>query len=165
MLFGDGDAIPNINIRVLITADQTGGRFSAMAGVLAPRSLVVPHTHAREDELGFVQRGRIGARVGDRDVVVDAGQFVFRPHGVVHALWNPTDEPAVTVEIISPGGLERFFQELGQRAVSGTLTREDMTELAARYDSPFHTELIPELVEAYGVQPGRPWREPSGPLP
>ncbi len=128
-----------------------------LTGELGPRSLIVPHTHAREDELSFVQRGRIGARVGDRDVTVAAGGFVFRPRGVVHALWNPTDEPAVTVEFISPGGLERFFEQLGRLRLSGPLSQADLIALSNRYESPFHPELIPELVNIYGVHPRPPW--------
>ena len=107
--------------------------------------------------MSFVQQGRIGARVGDRDSVVEAGEFLFRPRGVPHAVWNPMDEPAVTVEFISPGGLECFFEELGQLRLSGSLTQADLVELSDRYDTRFHPELIPALVNSYGVHPLPPW--------
>lgn len=128
-----------------------------LTGELGPGSLVVPHSHAREDELSFVQRGRIGARVGGRDVTVEAGGFLFRPRGVLHALWNPTDEPAVTLEFISPGGLERFFEELGRLRLSRPVSEADLIALSNRYESTFHPELIPELVNTHGVHPGPPW--------
>ena len=153
----EGEPIAGTAVRWVIRSDQTDGRFSVLTGGLGPRSLIVPHTHAREYELSFVQQGRIGARVGDRDAVVEAGGFLFRPRGVLHALWNPTDEPAVTVEFISPGGLERFFEELGQLRLGGSLTQAGLIELSDRYDSRFHPELIPELVDRYGVHPLPPW--------
>lgn len=96
--------------------------------------------------------------------MVKAGGFLFRPRGVLHALWNPTDEPAVTVEFTSPGGIERFFEELGQRRLSGPLTQADLIELSNRYDSRFHPELIPELVKRYGVHPLPPWTVGDPPI-
>ena len=153
----EGEPITGTGVRCVIRSEQTDGRFSVLTGELGARSLIVPHTHAREDELSFVRHGRIGARVGDRDAVVEAGEFLFRPRGVLHALWNPTDEPAVTVEFISPGGLECFFEELGQLRLSGPLTQTKLIELSERYESHFHPELIPELVDTYAVQPLPPW--------
>jgi mannose-6-phosphate isomerase-like protein (cupin superfamily) len=153
----EGEPIAGTAVRCVIGSDQTDGRFTVLTGEVGPRSLIVPHTHAREDELSFVQQGRIGARVGDRDAVVEAGEFLFRPRGVLHALWNPMDEPAVTVEFISPGGIERFFEELGQLRLSGPRSQADLIELSDRYDSRFHPELIPELVTSYGVHPLPPW--------
>ena len=38
-----------------------------------------------------VFRGRIGPRVGDTDLVVDEGGFLFKPRDIVRAIWNPTD--------------------------------------------------------------------------
>ena len=160
----EGEPIAGTAVRCVIRSDQTDGRFSVLTGELGPRSLIVPHTHAREDELSFVHEGRIGARVGDRDAVVEAGGFLFRPRGVPHAVWNPTDEPAVTVEFISPGGIERFFEELGKRRLSGPLTQADLIELSNRYDSQFHPELIPELVKRYGVYPLPPWTIGDSPI-
>ena len=78
-----GEAIPGTPFRHLIRAADTEGRFSAQSAVLRPGKLVVPHTHQNEDEFSFVFRGRIGGRVGDQDVVVDEGGFLFKPRGVM----------------------------------------------------------------------------------
>jgi mannose-6-phosphate isomerase-like protein (cupin superfamily) len=153
----EGEPIAGTAVRCIVGSDRTGGRFCVLTGELGPRSLVVPHTHAGEDELSFVQQGRIGARVGDHDVTVEAGGFLFRPRGVLHALWNPTDQPAVTVEFICPGGLERFFEELGRLRLSRGLSHAGLVALANRYDSPFQPELIAELAHTYGVRPLPPW--------
>ncbi|MGB8381653.1 MAG: hypothetical protein WCG47_10460 [Dermatophilaceae bacterium] len=42
--------------------------------------------------------------------------MLFKPRGIVHALWNPTDEPVVVIEFISPAGFEHFFEEMGAPA-------------------------------------------------
>jgi hypothetical protein len=43
-----------------------------------------------------------------------AGSVVAKPRGIPHAFWNPTDEPARVLELIVPGGFERYFVELGE---------------------------------------------------
>jgi quercetin dioxygenase-like cupin family protein len=144
-----GEAIPGTPFRNMITAADTGGRFSSLSVVLGPGDLVLPHSHRDEDEFSFVFRGRIGGRVGDQDVVVEEGGFLFRPRGIVHALWNPTDVEAITLEFISPSGLEGFFEEIG--GLQEGASPETVSEIGARYGLTFHPELIAELSELYGV--------------
>ena len=146
-----GEAIPGTPFRHLIGAADTEGRFSTQSAVLQPGKLVVPHTHQNEDEFSFVFRGRIGGRVGNQDVVVDEGGFLFKPRGVVHALWNPTDLDAIVIEFISPAGFEGFFEEMGAlRAGAGP---DIIREIATRYGQTPHPELIAELTDLYNVSP------------
>lgn len=144
-----GEAIPGTSFRHLIKAADTGGRFSTQSAVLKPGRLVIPHSHRDEDEFSFVFRGRIGGRVGDRDVVVEEGGFLFKPRGIVHALWNPTDVEAIVVEFISPAGFEGFFEEMG--ALQSGADPEIIREIATRYGQTPHPELVAELSELYGV--------------
>jgi hypothetical protein len=109
----------------------------------------MPHSHTYEDEFSFVFRGRIGGRVGDRDLVVDEGGFLFKPRGLVHALWNPTDVEAIVIEFISPGGFERFFEEMG--ALQQPASPSSIHEIAARYGQTPHPELVAELTDRYNV--------------
>jgi hypothetical protein len=108
----------------------------------------MPHSHRDEDEFSFAFRGRIGGRVGDHDVVVEEGGFLFKPRGIVHAL---SDVETITLELISPAGLEGFFEEIG-RLQEGA-SPEIVGEIATRYGLTLHPELIPELSELYGVSP------------
>jgi quercetin dioxygenase-like cupin family protein len=144
-----GDAIPRTPFRHLIRAADTDGRFSAQSAVMRPHELVIPHSHNYEDEFTFVFRGRIGGRVGDQDLVVDEGGFLFKPRGVVHAMWNPTDVEAIVLEFISPAGFEGFFEEMG--ALQEGVPPDTIREIATRYGQTPHPELIAELSERYGV--------------
>ena len=146
-----GEAIPGSPFRRMITAADTGGRFSTLSAVLEPGDLVLPHSHRDEDEFSFVFRGRIGGRVGDHDVVVEEGGFLFKPRGIVHALWNPTDVEAMVVEFLSPAGLEDFFEEIGGLPEGASL--ETVTEIGTRYGLTLYPELIAGLSELYGVSP------------
>jgi quercetin dioxygenase-like cupin family protein len=146
-----GEAIPGSPFRRMITAADTGRRFSSLSAVLGPGDLVLPHSHRDEDEFSFVFRGRIGGRVGDHDVVVEEGGFLFKPRGIVHAIWNPTNVEAIVVELLSPAGLEDFFEEIGGLPEGASL--ETVTEIGTRYGLTLHPELIAELSELYGVSP------------
>ena len=146
-----GKPIPGTPFRHLVRAADTEGRFSAQSAVLRPGKLVVPHTHRDEDEFSFVFRGRIGGRVGDQDVVVDEGGFLFKPRGIVHALWNATDVDAVVIEFISPAGFEGFFEEMG--ALQTGAGPDVVREIAERHGQTPHPELIAELAQLYAVSP------------
>ena len=111
---GRAESIPDSPFLQKILGSGTDGRYFLLAATMAPRGLVIPHTHTREDEFTFVHRGEIGARVGEQEVTVTTGSFLFKPRGIPHAMWNPTDEPAILLEIISPTGFEQFFVEVSR---------------------------------------------------
>jgi mannose-6-phosphate isomerase-like protein (cupin superfamily) len=146
-----GEAIPGTYFRHMIRTADTGGRFSSLSAILGPGDLTPPHSHRDEDEFTFVFRGRIGGRVGDHDVGVEEGGFLFKPRGIVHTLWNPTDVEAIVIGIISPPGLEDFFEEIG--GLSEGASPEAVPEIGTRYGLTFHPELIAELSALYGVSP------------
>jgi quercetin dioxygenase-like cupin family protein len=146
-----GEPIHGTPFRHLIKAADTEGRFSAQSVVLGPGRLVVPHSHQNEDEFSFVFRGRIGGRVGDQDAVVDEGGFLFKPRGIVHALWNPTDVAAIVIEFISPAGFEGFFEEMA--ALRAGADPDTVREIAIRYGQTPYPDLTAELSELYGVFP------------
>ena len=102
-----------LGVRFMVGAERSGGGFSLVEHPIAPRGLAAPmHVHEREDEYTFVLEGSVGVQVGDEVRVAHAGDLVFKPRGVWHAFWNAGDEPARALEIISPGGFERYFSEL-----------------------------------------------------
>jgi hypothetical protein len=77
---------------------------------------------------------------------------------VPHAFWNPTDEPARLLEIISPGGFERYFADLAE-VFSASPAAPDPQRLAAvaeRYDLDLDLSSVPRLAAAYGLQIGPP---------
>jgi quercetin dioxygenase-like cupin family protein len=90
-----------------------GEGFSLVEHPIAPRTLAAPmHTHEHEDEYSYVLEGEVGVQIGDEVRYATPGDLVIKPRGIPHAFWNRTDEPARLLEIISPGGFERYFAEL-----------------------------------------------------
>ncbi|MDX6646402.1 MAG: hypothetical protein QOK40_2129 [Miltoncostaeaceae bacterium] len=76
---------------------------------MEPGGFVVPHAHAREDEVVRVLDGRIGVRVADETGWAEAGAQLVAPQGVPHMFWNVEPDPARLLAIFAPAGFERFF--------------------------------------------------------
>jgi mannose-6-phosphate isomerase-like protein (cupin superfamily) len=90
------------------------GRLAMVEHPMAPGVLAAPvHTHTREDECSYVLAGRIEALIGDGEVQAGPGDIVWKPRDVPHTFWNPGPERALVVEVITPGGLEGYFEERG----------------------------------------------------
>lgn len=141
--------IPNL---LRIDGDRMAGRVAVVEHPIAPGALVPPHTHTREDEISYVVRGTIGARVGDEFIAGPPGAYVLKPRGIPHAFWNASPEPARIVEIIVPAGFERFFVELDDLGREGRLNSDRHAELGGRYGVRYHEEWIAELTERFGVR-------------
>jgi hypothetical protein len=110
------------------------------------------HTHRTEDEYSYVLEGTIGVEIGGETLEASAGDLVEKPRGIPHAFWNPADEPARLLELIVPGGFERYFTELDAiLARSGPPDLEALAELAARYDLEVDPGSIPRLAAAHGL--------------
>ncbi len=135
-----------------IDGDRMAGRVAVVEHPIAPGALVPPHTHTREDEVSYVVRGTIGARVGDEFITAPPGAYVLKPRGIPHAFWNAGPEPARIVEIIVPAGFERFFAELDELARQGRLDSHRHADLGERYGVRYHDEWIAALTERFGVR-------------
>lgn len=51
-------------------------------------------------------------QVGERAYEAGAGTVAFVPRGTPHTFANPTQAPARSLVLVSPGGFERYFDEL-----------------------------------------------------
>jgi hypothetical protein len=64
-----------------------------------------------------VLTGEIGFRSDESEVVLGPGGYITKPRGQMHAMWNAGSEPGRVIEIITPGGFENYFRELGELLV------------------------------------------------
>ena len=155
----DGKAgfLGSIGVRFMIDGDETGGGFSLVEHPMPPRALAAPlHRHNREDEYSFVLEGKVGALLGEKVLVGEPGDLIFKPRNQWHTFWNAGDEPARILEIIAPAGFERFFEELVDL---GGVTQADpqvLAELSARYELEMDPESIPMLLERFDLVVGEP---------
>lgn len=144
-----------IGVRFMVNGDESGGGFALVEHPLGPHALGAPlHRHSREDEYSFVLEGRIGARLGDEIVFGEPGDLIFKPRDQWHTFWNAGETDARILEIISPAGFERYFEELVELFLPGRPAPEVLREVAGRYGLEVDPSSIPLLVAEHGLITG-----------
>jgi mannose-6-phosphate isomerase-like protein (cupin superfamily) len=153
---GEGEVVLRGGFGVVgkVSGMDTGGAFSVVEHPLGPGVLgAPPHTHANEDETSFVIEGEIGVLIGEKEFRAGPSSYVLKPRGVPHAFWNAGPGPARILEIISPAGFERYFEELaGVLSAGGPPDLGRISEVAGRYGLTFHMERVPDLLERHGLR-------------
>ena len=137
-----------------LEASTTDGRLALLEVTIPPKTLIKPHQHSKEDEYSLILSGRVGARVGDTTYEeLDAGTALVKPRDIPHAMWNVTDEPARILEIVTPAGLENYFEEVGPiLAVHGPEWTKRYYALAEQYGLTILDDWSDELKARYGVR-------------
>jgi mannose-6-phosphate isomerase-like protein (cupin superfamily) len=150
---GKAGTLGGIGVRFMIDGVEADERFSLVEHPMPPRTLAAPlHRHNREDEYSYVLEGRMGALLGDEVVYAEAGDLVFKPRAQWHTFWNAGDQPARILEIISPAGFERFFDELVDMGGVVEAGPQAMAELCARYELDMQPDTIPGLLERFDLR-------------
>jgi mannose-6-phosphate isomerase-like protein (cupin superfamily) len=146
----------SIGVRFMLAGVETGGGFSLVEHPMPPRALAAPlHRHTHEDEYSFVLEGRVGALLGDEVVYGEVGDLIFKPRAQWHTFWNDGDEPARILEIISPAGFERYFEEMVDLLERpGPPDPSELGAVAARHGLEVDRDSIPRLTEKYGLRFG-----------
>ena len=156
----DGKAgfLGSIGVRFMLAGDEAGQRFSVVEHPMGPRALAAPlHRHTLEDEYSYVLEGSVGALLGDDVLVAKRGDLVFKPRSQWHTFWNAGDEPARILELISPAGFERFFEEVVDLGGVTQVAPEVLGELCAKYQLEMDPTSVEGLVERFGLRfPGEP---------
>ena len=155
---GNAGRLGSIGVRFMIDGDETGGGFSLVEHPIPPHALAAPlHRHTREDEYSFVLEGRVGALLGDQVVYGQPGDLIFKPRDQWHTFWNASSESARILEMISPAGFERYFQEMVDLLQQGGPPDPNaLAGLAVRYGLEVDLASIPRLTEHYGLHFGPP---------
>jgi mannose-6-phosphate isomerase-like protein (cupin superfamily) len=147
----------SIGVRFMIDGIDSGGGFSLVEHPMSARALAAPlHRHTREDEYSYVLEGSVGALLGDDVIVGTKGDLIFKPRNQWHTFWNAGEEPARILEIISPAGFEKYFDELVDLGGSRSAAPESLRALSARYGLEVQPGSIPELLERFNLRIGGP---------
>src|SRR4029079_14758053 len=148
---GKAGSLGSIGVRFMINTEDThDGGFSLVEHPMPPRHLAAPvHKHSREDEYSFVIEGKMGALLGDDVVYAEAGDLVFKPRDQWHTFWNAGDEECRILEIIAPGGFEKFFDRMTEMGPDTPI--EEREALAAEYGLEFDLEATGPVIEEHGL--------------
>lgn len=140
--------------RFLVSGSETGNRFALVAHPVEQGWFSPPHTHSHEDEFSYILEGRFGFEIGDREFEAEAGSLVFKPRNVKHAFWNAGAEHGLILEIVSPAGLEAFFEKALALFQGGKLPGPEATVgLARAYGCEVDVEGTPAFLARHGLRP------------
>jgi len=108
---GQGSTISALGSTYTTKTDgqATGGAYSLVEEELWGDATPL-HIHNREEEAFYVLSGRLAVWVDGTETVAEPGTFLLIPRGVAHAARRVGDEPARMLTLISPAGLQAFFE-------------------------------------------------------
>jgi quercetin dioxygenase-like cupin family protein len=124
--------------RILISGEQTDGRYAVIDMLIPPGGGPGPHAHKNFQEMFYVVDGEIEFKKKEGKYIAKKGSFVNIPlGGAVHCFKNTTQKTAHLLCTVVPAGLDSFFQEIGKPIERGTfspapfLSLEDLAKLKA----------------------------------
>jgi quercetin dioxygenase-like cupin family protein len=158
---GEPIAIPGFGAVLKLHSRDNNGEVAIIEHPFAVGAITAPHRHTREDEHSIVIEGRIGFRSDADEVVLGPGGYITKPRGQMHAMWNAGPAPGRIIEVITPGGFEDYFRELGELLTAveppaGVSLHEtpEFTELATRYGLTYGDPgWLDDVVTRYGLTP------------
>src|SRR3989454_9764067 len=98
--------------RLLASREETGAPIAVLEGTFRPKTGAPMHVHRQHEETFYVLEGEFTFQLGTQTVQAPAGTFVFVPRDVPHAFENRGNQPGRVLGIMTPGGYEKFFEEV-----------------------------------------------------
>lgn len=121
-------------ISIKAAGKDTGGAFTIIHEVSPPTGGPPLHLHRREDEAFYVLEGEYEIQCGDEKFKATIGSFIFAPRNIQHTFRNISAGPGKVLVIVSPAGIEKFFEELSELAKQGPPDLSKVKEMAESYE-------------------------------
>ncbi len=87
-------------IQWLIDRRDGAPNFELRKFRIRPGGRIPPHTHPEIEHIQYVLKGKYRVRLGEKEVIVSAGDALLIPAGTVHAYYNDGNEDAEFLCII-----------------------------------------------------------------
>ena len=111
----EGHQIAAIGLGITMKTDgkSTHDAYSLFEYAIPARTDGPPkHVHTREDESFICLAGQLEVFLGGEDFTLHQGDFLYLPRDVVHTFRNTSDAEARVISVVSPAGLEAYYQTL-----------------------------------------------------
>ena len=125
---------PGRDLIFKVTGEDTGGAFDYFIVEVAPRGGPPLHVHHKQEETIHVLKGQFKIRIGEEFFYCKEGGFAYLPSKIPHAFLNLTDEPGEIVVVYTPGGGNKFYEELGPLTRNGMPDRKVVGQVFEKYD-------------------------------
>lgn len=116
-----------------IASKDTGSLFSVLELIVEPGQGAEVHTHSHEDELVHVLEGQVEVTVGDQTMTAQPGVVALLPRGIPHGYRNQGDTTCRILDVILPGGGDRFFAGVHKLLQDGQATPDNLALLMERF--------------------------------
>ena len=150
----EDQSLPHVGVvgdtyTILLTGDDTAGRFCLIDMHIPPGGGPPPHRHDFEETFSILE-GELEATFRGKKTVVRAGDTVNIPSNAPHQFHNSSDQPVRLLCLCSPAGQENFFLQIGipvetRTAAPPKLDQEAQEKLLAKMKElapRFRTELL-----------------------
>ncbi|MCI0441153.1 MAG: cupin domain-containing protein [Chloroflexi bacterium] len=113
---GEGKTIswPGTQMTFKVKSEDTSGYYALIEGVAEPGTSPPLHIHRDSEEAYYVLEGEFTVRIGDSVLDANRGTFILIPRGVAHSFANTGAGPGRLLIMVSPAGLEGYFQEFAE---------------------------------------------------
>jgi quercetin dioxygenase-like cupin family protein len=105
---------------IKVSSEETGGAMTVMEMTIPPGFGPPPHTHAGS-ELVYVVEGSMSYHIAGETVEGGPGSIFHIPAGTLENFEPGGGETLKVLVTYSPGGIEGFFREIGEPAMSYTV--------------------------------------------
>jgi quercetin dioxygenase-like cupin family protein len=117
---------------ILLTGDETGGRYCLIDMRVPPGGGPPPHRHDFE-EMFTILEGEIELTFRGEKKKAGAGSTINIPANAPHSFKNLSDKPARMLCLCAPAGQEKFFLEVGDpldgpNAAPPTMNKEEQAQ-------------------------------------
>ncbi len=150
----------NYHTICLLSQEQTNGALSVFFCTVPPGMGPPLHEHDHEDGTFYILNGRFEFQDNGQTVMVRAGTCIHAPQGSRHTFKNVGSTPGAFLWIVTPGGFERFFEDMS-RMPAGPPDVARILEIAAKHRVVFARP--PMDRRANGASRGEP--PPGAPAP
>ena len=126
-----------VKITGKIMSDQTNGDYSVIITETPSKGGPPMHVHKNEDELFYILKGNYIFNCGDKKIDAKKGDLIRLPRGIPHNFVNVDSITGITMNTITPGGFEYFFENVARASEKKILKRQEIDSIANRYGIKF----------------------------
>jgi quercetin dioxygenase-like cupin family protein len=119
--------------RVILASEDTDGRYALIENCNLPGVGIPLHLHHNEDETFHVLEGQVEFQIGSETIQAIAGTTIYLPRDTPHAFTIVGEAPAKMLIMLTPAGLEKYFEELSQLSSDKPPNMETVMDISAQY--------------------------------